>query len=403
MAGSAAAFGLSQKGRSCLLVEKGDSLAPWDSSSMGDSRMYRQMYSDPFFSKMQTSALRRWRDVERLSGERLLQRNGLLFYGEDTGETVEGSVVGAKQTMQDLGLPHTYYKSGDEIASAFPALKGCRGKPGYSGVHEDAAGHVRATKACQVMVDVAGHFCQTRFQTRIVALDFNASTERKRRIRAVTGTGEILEAENCILAAGAWTNQVLEMAGLPRLDLKLWQIQWGHYQIDDHSVASSIPQAYFFRAPVSRDGLVDGGLYYVFPASATEYRGDEEPSYVKVGMDFQTGKEVHDMTSFSYESSQEVLQLMDQWVKDHLPGVGKRVQHAISPYTMTRDLYFVMDTICDGVAIFAGGNGRAFKFAPLIGDCLASLIVGDKTPPIDLTSFSFKRPAVTGSKGVSST
>lgn len=40
-----------------------------------------------------------------------------------------------------------------------------------------------------------------------------------------------------------------------------------------------------------------------------------------------------------------------------------------SPYTMTTDNYFVLDTLpgMEHVAVFTGGSGRAFKFAPLIG------------------------------------
>lgn len=113
--------------------------------SSGDSRMYRKMYSSEFFSKMAAKALERWGDVEKKSGKKLLQENGLLFYGEDTGETVEGSVLGAKEVMEKLNLPHKYYATGDEIADAYPALESCRGKP-YSGVYEETAGHIRASK-----------------------------------------------------------------------------------------------------------------------------------------------------------------------------------------------------------------------------------------------------------------
>jgi len=40
-----------------------------------------------------------------------------------------------------------------------------------------------------------------------------------------------------------------------------------------------------------------------------------------------------------------------------------------SPYTMTKDSFFVLDKLPahPEVSMFTGGNGRAFKFAPLIG------------------------------------
>jgi glycine/D-amino acid oxidase-like deaminating enzyme len=145
LAGTATAFALGEKGLDSILVEQGKSLAPPSASSNGDSRMYRKMYSSEFFSKMAAQALHRWGDVEKLSGEKLLHENGLLFYGADTGETVEGSVLGAKEVMDKLNLPHTFYATGDEIAEAYPALAGCKGKP-YTGVCEETAGHIRASQ-----------------------------------------------------------------------------------------------------------------------------------------------------------------------------------------------------------------------------------------------------------------
>ena len=344
------------------------------------------MYSDEFFSRMQTAALKRWRDVEAITGKELLQKNGLLFYGEDTGETVEGSVLGAKKTMESLGLPHKFYATGDEIADAFPALEGCRGQP-YSGVQEDTAGHIRASKACAAMVEAAGDKCQVLVNTKVESLSVNDDRELP-RIQAVTQDGKAILADSCVIAAGPWTNEVLGMAGLPQLDLKLWQIQWCHYKVEDKDVAASIPQAFFFRKPESE---LDGGLYYVFPASATECMGeDDSASYVKVGVDFRTGDELDNMKNFDYKGSTDVLKLMDEWVQEHLPGVGERVDAYTSPYTMTDDSYFVVDNICEGVSIFSGGSGRAFKFGPLLGDCLASLVI-DEVSPVDLTRFAWNR------------
>ena len=80
-------------------------------------------------------------------------------------------------------------------------------------------------------------------------------------------------------------------------------------------------------------------------------------------------------------------------MSEHLPQVGRRVDAYTSPYTMTKDSYFVMDKIRPNVAIFAGGSGRAFKFGPLIGDCLTSLLF-DHEAPVDLAPFSLNREAL---------
>jgi len=394
MAGTSTAFGLGQKGVSSILLEQGPSIAPPSASSNGDSRMYRQMYSNEFFSKMQATALDRWRDVEKITGEKLLQQNGLLFYGEDTGETVEGSVLGAKQTMDNLNLKHTFYSTGDEIAEAYPSLSGCKGQP-YSGVCEDTAGHIKASKACEALIKTAGDSCEVHLNAKVVSLDIidgknDDNEDSSKRVVAITEDGKTILADNVVLAAGPWTNSLLEMLQLPKMNLKIWEVQWAHYRVKT-SVAKSIPQAFHFRKGKTEE---DGGLYYVFPESSTEsLTKNDEYTYVKVGVDFPSGTDLENMESFDYKGSQKVQDLMDEWVAEHLPDVEERVDSYASPYTMTDDSYFIMDKLCDDVAVFSGGSGRAFKFAPLIGDCMAALIMGDEAP-IELERFSAKREVI---------
>ncbi|KAL3775186.1 hypothetical protein ACHAWO_003802 [Cyclotella atomus] len=303
LAGTATAFSLAEKGIKSTLLEQGSTLAPATASSNGDSRMYRKMYSSEFFSKMQSAALNRWADVEKKTGSSLLQQNGLLFYGEDTGETVEGSVMGDKEVMDRLGLPHKFYATGDDIADAYPALASCRGKP-YSGVCEDTAGHIRASKACNAMAQAASDKCDVKLNNKIVALNTQGEGGK---VIAVTENGETIQADNCVIAAGPWTNDVLEAAGLPRLALDIWQVQWGHYEVSEQ-VAGTIPQAFHFR----KESGIDGGLYYVFPSSATESIQNGR-HYVKVGVDFPTGAAMPDMTAFNYQGSEEVLTSAHRW------------------------------------------------------------------------------------------
>lgn len=224
-----------------------------------------------------------------------------------------------------------------------------------------------------------------KLNSKIVSLNTEGESGK---VVAVTENGETIHADNCVISAGPWTNNVLEVAGLPRLNLDIWQVQWGHYEVSE-AVAESIPQAFHFR----KENNIDGGLYYVFPSSATESIQNGGKHYVKVGVDFPTGDAVSDMSSFDYQGSEEVLKLIDEWVAEHLPTVGKRFNSYCSPYTMTDDSYFVMDKVADNVAVFSGGSGRAFKFGPLIGDCMSALLTGEKAP-VDLAPFSVSREAL---------
>ena len=116
---------------------------------------------------------------------------------------------------------------------------------------------------------------------------------------------------------------------------------------------------------------------------------------ISAPINIPTGNELDDMESFNYEGSKDVLTLMDDWVKEHLPTVGDRIDSYCHPYTMTSDSYFVMDKVADNVALFSGGSGRAFKFGPLLGDCVSSLLTGEESPVDDTTNL---RPTVTPSR-----
>jgi sarcosine oxidase len=235
------------------------------------------------------------------------------------------------------------------------------------------------------MVKAVDEKCDVKLNTKIVSVN---AENQEGKVIAVTEDGETIIADNAVVACGAWTNSVLESLNVPQLDLKVWQVQWAHYEVDS-AVADSIPQAFHFR----KESNIDGGLYYVFPSSATESVDNGGKSFVKVGVDFRTGNDLDSMESFNYKGSDDVLELMDDWVKEHLPAVGDRVDSYCHPYTMTKDSFFVMDKVAPNVAVFSGGSGRAFKFGPLIGDCMASLLNGDE-PPVDLAPFSAKREEV---------
>lgn len=350
------------------------------------------MYSNPFFSKMQTTALDQWEVLEEECGEKLLHANGLLFYGEDTGETVEGSVKGARDTMKELGLPHEFFEVGDDIKERFPALK-TKGTP-YSGVYEETAGHVRSSAACQAMAKVAQESGLSQTITNCEITDIRPPEKDDGMYQVIFQDGRAVLAKSLILAPGAWTNSVLEKHFGMKLDLDIWRIHWCHYEIDE---TINVPQCFFFRKE-SECGN-DGGLYYCFPASATEScKASPGKKIIKVGVDFKTTKSVDEpstMDAFEYKAMPMVLEMIDSFVAEHLEGEAKRVEEFVSPYTMTRDSYFIMDTLPGhkNVALFSGGSGRAFKFAPLIGDCLSRLARGDTNFLIeDMSCFSLSRP-----------
>ena len=155
MAGTAASYYLSKLAPDLkvAVLEAGEIARPLRLVVRRRSRMYRRMYSDEYFSVMQSKALDLWRDVERESGLSLLKENGLLFYGEtDTGETVEGSIPGAAEIMSKLNIPHEYFDHHEKMDARWPM----RSVPGYKGVYEASAGSINSSLACRAMMDLLG-------------------------------------------------------------------------------------------------------------------------------------------------------------------------------------------------------------------------------------------------------
>jgi len=74
------------------------------------------VFSDEYFSNLQSDSLGLWAELEEESGSKLLDVNGLLFYGAaDTGETVEGSIPGALEVMEKRNLPHKFYDNSKDL------------------------------------------------------------------------------------------------------------------------------------------------------------------------------------------------------------------------------------------------------------------------------------------------
>lgn len=374
MAGTAAAMELarlSPPGSRMMLLES-RTVANDAASSFGESRMFRRMYSDEYFSKMQATALDMWRELEEASGEKLLSTNGLLFYGEtDTGETVEGSVPGAREVMENLGIEHEYFV-GEELDKRWPNLVSGSSD---EGVFEHAAGSVNSSAACAAMAARAQASGVELVQGERVT-DMWKDADGADGVLVATSNGRLLRAKSVVLCAGAWTNDLLKPLGV-QLDLEVHNMHWGHFEVED---GADIPQWFCFRkekndSPDDDPAKLDGGLYYGFP------RHHEGSTVVKVGVDWcpDTSKfRTKSMAEFCYEPDEHVVSCIESFLAENWTGIGKLSDMQCSPYTMTKDQYFILDRLekVPEVTVFTGGNGRAFKFAPLIGKLLAELATG---------------------------
>ena len=375
MAGLSCAAALARRGINDVVLLEARTLAHAQASSFGETRMFREMYSDPVLCRLAQEANRLWREEEIHAGEPLRATHGLLFYGESWDEeTIEGSIPGARQVMDDQGIPYEALDA-DAIASRFPL----KPRADFTGLFEPTAGAVRSDRVIAhwtASARSAGHQLLEHAPVRDIDADAGVVTLE---------TGERIDAEQVVLAAGIWSQALLEPLHLaPKLEI--WPMLWAHYTVDP-AKASQYPQWFCFQ----RERGDDGGLYYGFPVLSTT--SDGRPR-IKCGIDWTPEElRVSSPEAMVRNAPKRLVDLLDQFLFTGLDGVEERVETVMSPYSMSADVNFVLDRIHPRLSLFCGGSGQSFKFAPLIGDAMAGLAIG-KPPELDLSCWSHRRDAV---------
>ena len=375
MAGLSCAASLARRGISDVILLEGKTLAHARASSFGETRMFREMYSDPVLCRLAQEANRLWREEETHAGEILRDTHGLLFYGESWDEeTIEGSIPGARKVMDDQGIPYEALTAA-QIAERFPL----KPKSDFTGLFEPTAGAVRSDK-------VIAHWVRTARQAGHQVLEHSPVSSIDADGGGVTlEGGHHISAGHVVVACGIWSQLLLAPLGLaPKLEI--WPMLWAHYTVDP-ALANRYPQWFCFQ----KERGDDGGLYYGFPSLSTT--ADGRPR-IKAGIDWSPKElRVAEPNAMCTEAPARLLELLDAFLFNELDGVQERVETVMSPYSMTSDVNFVLDRLTPKLSLFAGGSGQSFKFAPLIGDSLARLASGDQ-PAADISCWSHQRDAV---------
>ena len=374
MAGLSCASSLAKIGIEDVLVIEANTISHKKSSSYGRSRMFREMYSDSQLCQLSKHSNRLWREDESLSGKKLQTHHGLLFYGESWDEeTIEGSIPRAKKVMEEQNIPFEEldYK---KINNRFPL----KAKENFTGLFEPMAGSINCEDAIDFWVRNAlnkGH--------QIVENIKVESIDPKRVL--VNIKDRSIRCDQIIITAGMWTNKLLESIGYS-LNYKIWPMLWGHYVVEE-KYAVDYPQWFCFQ----KSRGVDGGLYYGFPVLS--YTPGGAP-LIKVGLDWTLPElTLNDSDSFPSIPPDKLINFLDDIIYENIKGIKKRFDKFMSPYSMTKDVNFILDRFSENISIFSGGSGQAYKFAPLIGESLANLAI--KNPPLaDISCWSKDRSTI---------
>ena len=375
--GSAAAYRLAAGGGRRILGLEQFELGHDRGASSDVSRITRLSYHRREYVELAIQAQAAWREVEQASGEEILTiTGGLDLAPPGAAESIDDYAT----AMSAAGVGFEWLDIVD-VARRWPPW---RLDPDTRAIFQQAGGIAdpeRGNAAHQRLARAAGASLLER--TRVSAIE-----DRGGELIVHTEDGGRYAAGSVVIAADAWTNELLAPLGHPLpLSVTREQVTW--FQATDPAAFEP------GRFPVWI--WLDQPSFYGFPT----YRGPGP----KVGED--VGGRVTTAHERTFMTDPDCLARVGAFLAARMPGsIGPAVATKTCLYTLTPDRDFVIDRLPEqpGV-IVALGAAHAYKFAALFGTLLAELAL-DPTrgaPGPELGLFAIDRPGLRSTTNLATT
>jgi sarcosine oxidase len=328
--GLATAWALQRAGREALVLEQ-FRIGHTHGSSHGAGRIFRLAYDEPEWVRLAQEALGLWRELERESGETLLELTGLVDMPLDPGVLVATlDACGAKHELLDAG----------EVGRRFGISTDCR-----EVVFQPEAGIVLADRALPAFRAGA----RVREETRVHAL-----VPHEDGVGVETDGGSI-EASVAVVAAGAWAKPLLADAGID-LPVVPTRETVAYFELADRRPVPSVidygnREAYGLTAG---PGLVKVGIHRSGPPTDPDEPGTPDEAIVRFAADWAA-------RTFRLAQPEPVS-----------------VETCL--YTNTADTRFVLERH-GPVVVCSACSGHGFKFAPAVGQRVAELVSAATSRP----------------------
>jgi sarcosine oxidase len=342
--GSAALFHLARRGRNVLGLEQFD--IPHEKGSYhGITRIIRLAYYEhPTYVPLLRRAYELWRELEQLSGTKVLHITGSVDGGPENSDVFQGALKSS--LLYDL--PHQVLTSAELT----------KRMPGY-----------RLSAETKVVFQPDGGFLLPEVcVSQHVTLAYAAGAEIRTRERVLgwepKGDGVMVETANgrysanrLIVSSGAWLGKLvpgMQTLAVPERQVLAWfqpeRPEW--FRPENFSVFNL---------------TVEEGRYYGLPVYGV-------PGF-KVGRYHHLREQV-DPDTINREGSEGDARLLRDFAGRYFPkGAGPLMSLRVCMFTNTPDEHFVLDLLpgTPQVVIASPCSGHGFKFASVAGEILADL------------------------------
>ena len=284
-------------------------------SSHGRSRIFRLAYAEEEYVRLAQESLALWRELEKETGETLLELNGLL----EIVRTLEESTA---PTLEAVGVPWERLER-EEAERRYPIHV----PDGSFAMLQPEAGIVRADKA----LNAFARDLDVREGTRVMP--------------------DEVDADVVVVTAGSWVNELVE----PPLEVRVTRETLCYFRPESDGPVPSVVSFKPERHTHDMYSLADPkyglkvGAHHSGPKADPNVPGEPEPRLVE---------EITDWARCTYR------------LADPDPAGAETCM-----YTSTPDQTFVLERR-GRIVVGSPCSGHGFKFAPAVGERLADLALG---------------------------
>ena len=342
--GASAACELARDGLSVALIDQSTLPNP-RAASIDHSKVFRFAYPDPFYVNLAMDALDRWRELESVSGVRMLTKTGALLIGKRE-PSFESQCYDA---MRSLQLECDKFDT-RQISARFPQFN----NDAFSyAVYDPTGAIVHAETALRALIELAR-------QRQVELVEGERVFDVKRGSSSVSvraESGVVIDCKSAMIASGPWSRKLL-----PFLERSLTTTRQEIVYFEPQTSGVSFEPD---RFPIFLE--LESG-FYGFPI--------HHAGAMKIA-NHHKGAEVDPNTAG--DSVAEVfIERCREFFSTFIPGLADaRVRETrMCIYNNTPDDDFIIDwhPQLDRVLIATGFSGHGFKFGPTIGRIAAELL-----------------------------
>lgn len=367
--GAAAAYYLAKSGCRVLGLEQFD--IPNDRGShSGHTRIIRKAYFEhPAYVPLLERAYVNWKELEDQIEKPLYRKTGLLYAAPQGHALMQGVRFAAKT----FSIPVETWDHA-MVSNAFPIF---RIPESYDILFEPDAGYLLATASIEGYAAMARKLGATIMtQMQVTACRQNNSGYE------IHTTGDVYTADKIVITTGAWTQSFLPDLA-PKLEVTRQTLGWFTAPNPDMYQEGAMPCWMFAEADTP-------GVYYGFPEMLQgQVNG---PAGLKIAHHTPGKRTLPDQ--LDRKISADDIAAWQKILRQYFNGSELRFNEGLTcMYTNTPDEHFIVDTIPghDQRAVVAAGfSGHGFKFASVMGEVIAELIVYGNTP-WDIELFKWDR------------